>query len=69
MVERALLTLPNTDAKARAEFATWDEELSGGFAPCTASDFREMAALEKRLFGKKAFSFREQDLECRGQGN
>jgi len=28
-----------------------------------------MAALEKRLFGKKAFSFREQDLECRGQGN
>ena len=67
MVERALLTLPSTDATARAEFATWDEELSGGFAPCTGIDFRAMGALEKRLFGKKAFSFRQQDLECRGQ--
>ena len=68
MLERALLTLPKTDEKAAAEFATWDEELSGGFAPCTAADFREMGALEKKLFGRKAFSFRQEDLECRGQG-
>ena len=68
MVERALLTLPRTDATVRATIASWDEELAGGFAPCTAADFREMSVLEKKLFGKKAFSFRERDLECRGQG-
>ena len=67
MLDRALLSLPRTDEKVRMAIAAWDEELAGGFAPCSAADFKEMESLEKRLFGKRAFTFQEKDLECQGR--
>lgn len=67
-IRKALLEGPRDDPKARATFASWDEELAGGFGECRTADFDGMADLERKLFGARAFSLKEKDIECRGPG-
>jgi phosphonate transport system substrate-binding protein len=60
----ALLRLPPRDAEAAREIASWDPELSGGFAAVSADAYQPIADLARRLFGPKALTAPPDSLTC-----
>jgi phosphonate transport system substrate-binding protein len=64
----ALVDIPQRDPLARRQMAGWDEELAGGFAPASDSEFDPIRSLAKRIFGPQALSLPSQRLICDGRG-
>ena len=60
----ALIALPRRDPKAARDIASWDPELSGGFAEVSADAYQPIADLARRLFGPKALTASPDDLTC-----
>lgn len=60
----ALIALPRRDPKAAREMASWDPELSGGFAEVSADAYQPIVDLARQLFGPKALTASPDDLTC-----
>ncbi|MGE5236510.1 MAG: PhnD/SsuA/transferrin family substrate-binding protein [Acidobacteriota bacterium] len=62
----ALVAVPGRDPKVKAEIAGWDEELAGGFSPCSDADFESVRVLARQVFGPLALTAPESTFECSG---
>jgi phosphonate transport system substrate-binding protein len=61
---RVLVTVPETDATARATISSWDEELAGGFARTDGAEFEPLRRLSEQIFGPRWTTLPEKALEC-----
>jgi phosphonate transport system substrate-binding protein len=66
---RVLVSIPSASPHVRGMIGSWDEELAGGFAVCNDGDFDGLRALARRVFGPRAMSIPEADIECGGEGH
>ncbi len=64
----ALMERPEHDPAIRKRMQGWDEELAGGFAPVSASDYLSVRRLVELLFGRRGLVDPPLLLKCGGQG-
>jgi phosphonate transport system substrate-binding protein len=62
---RVLLDLPVEDRAAASATKGWDEELAGGFGAASDEDYEPIRKLALRVFGQRAMSLSDSELECR----
>jgi phosphonate transport system substrate-binding protein len=63
----ALMERPEHDPEIRKRMQDWDEELAGGFAPVSASDYLPVRRLVEQLFGRRGLVDPPQLLKCGGK--
>ena len=63
----ALMDRPENDPEIRKRMQGWDEELAGGFAPVSASDYLPVRRLVELLFGRRGLVDPPQLLKCSGK--
>jgi phosphonate transport system substrate-binding protein len=63
-VFNALVVRPRVDPAAAAAIRSWDEELAGGFVPATDAEYDSVRRLAARVFGPRALTLTDAELEC-----
>ncbi len=63
-VVRALVVLPRAEPGVRREMASWDEELSSGFALTSDRDFDGVRRMAEEVFGPGFAAVPESGLSC-----
>lgn len=62
----ALVDRPARDPRVREQMRGWDDELAGGFAPVSATDYGSVRRLVELVFGRRGLVEPPERLKCGG---